>query len=109
MASVAPAAGNTVWGVLYRMTDVDFAGLDKREGHYPDRHPSESRYLRATVTVTQGETGALEAVTYRANPAPEPGLPSPDYMAHMIAGALHHRFPENYVAMLRAQPTTDQA
>lgn len=105
VASIEALAGGVVWGVLYRMHAVDFASLDAREGHFPDRHADESRYARATVSVTRLDGAVVEAVTYVANPSPDPGRTSADYLRHLIDGAIHHGFPEDYVAMLRSVPT----
>jgi hypothetical protein len=104
VASIEPARGAVVWGALYRMSMEDFAALDAREGHSPDR-PRESRYLRATVTVAGMDAAVVEAVTYVAIPSPDPGLPSAAYVGHLIAGAVHHDFPEDYVTYLRRIPT----
>jgi gamma-glutamylcyclotransferase (GGCT)/AIG2-like uncharacterized protein YtfP len=105
VASVEPCFGETVWGALYRMSASDFALLDRREGHFPDRHPAESRYLRVSISVTRLDDTTVEALTYVAVPAPDPGLPSADYLRHLIAGALHHGLPADYVARLREIPT----
>ncbi len=104
VASIEPAHGETVWGALYRMSAEDLAGLDAREGHFPDRE-HESRYLRTTITVSRVDEGTVEALTYVAIPAADPGLPSKDYVRHLIDGAIHHGFPETYVAMLKTLRT----
>jgi len=105
VASIERSAGEAVWGVLYRMSADDFADLDRREGHFPDRHPDESRYRRASVPVARIDGVTVAALTYVAVPAPDPGLPSAAYLRHLIDGALHHGFPGDYVARLRNIPT----
>ena len=105
VASIEPCFGGSVWGALYRMSADDFVDLDRREGHFPDRHPDESRYRRISVLVARTDGAPVNALTYVAVPAPDPGLPSADYVRHLIAGALHHGFPADYVAGLRAIPT----
>ena len=105
VASIEPFFGEAVWGVLYRMSAEDFADLDRREGHFPDRHPDESRYRRVPVPVARTDGVTVEALTYVAVASPDPGLPSPDYLRHLVAGALHHGFPADYVAWLRSIPT----
>ncbi|MCP4384985.1 MAG: gamma-glutamylcyclotransferase [Hyphomicrobiales bacterium] len=109
VASVQPARGHTVWGALYRITTRDLAALDQREGHFPDRHPAHSRYDRVTVSVMRMDAKQIEAVTYVANPSPDPGHPSTVYVTHLIDGAVHHRFPGDYIAMLRQLPTLETA
>jgi AIG2-like family len=103
VASIEADPAAAVWGVLYRMTAGDFAALDAREGYFPDR-PEACRYRRATVAVTALEPRAVDALTYLAIPSPDPGLPSEAYLRHIIDGALHHRFPEAYVTMLKSLP-----
>ncbi|MCB1485850.1 MAG: gamma-glutamylcyclotransferase [Bauldia sp.] len=100
-AGSAAAEGAVVWGALYQMSAEDFAALDAREGHYPDRM-HDSRYLRRTVRVRRLDRSAVEALTYVAIPSPDPGHPSESYVKHLIDGAVHHGFPEAYVTMLRS-------
>lgn len=105
VASIEPAAGSVVWGALYAVTLACVESLDRREGYDPQKHPGESRYFRSTVKVAPGDGIAVEAIAYVANPSPEPGLPSVEYLAHLIAGAEAFRFPPDYVAMLRTVAT----
>ncbi|MCB1498097.1 MAG: gamma-glutamylcyclotransferase [Bauldia sp.] len=98
------AESAVVWGALYRMSGKDFAALDAREGHFPDR-AHESRYLRRTVRVLRPDRTTVEALTYVAIPSPDPGHPSRSYVKHLIDGAVHHGFPAAYVAGLKAIPT----
>ncbi|MCB1501656.1 MAG: gamma-glutamylcyclotransferase [Bauldia sp.] len=103
VASVEPDPAGMVWGVLYRMAADDLAALDAREGYFPDR-PKASRYRRVAVTVTALEGRQVDALTYLAIPSPDPGLPSAAYLRHIVDGAVHHGFPEAYIAMLRTLP-----
>lgn len=106
VASVEPCPGETVWGALYRMTEADVTRLDRREGYYPDNAAAEHRYLRVTMAVRLLDGQAFAAMTYIAMPTPDPGLPSAEYLAHLIDGATLCRFPEDYLTMLRPLPTT---
>ena len=101
VASIEPFDGGVVWGVLHRMDPADLAALDAREGHFPDR-PHESRYDRRAIDIMMAGEGAVSAMTYIARPSPDPGLPSAEYLAHILAGARHHGFPDDYVARLAA-------
>jgi hypothetical protein len=103
VASIEPFAGGIVWGVLHRLHDEDLVRLDAREGHFPDR-PDENRYDRLGIPVPFGRE-MITAMTYVARPSPDPGLPSPEYLAHLLFGATHHGLPEDYVAMLKELPT----
>jgi hypothetical protein len=59
------------------------------------------------VVVDRLRGDSVEAVTYIALPEANPGLPSSDYMRHLIEGAAGHSFPDDYVAMLKAVPVTE--
>ena len=109
VASVEHALGEVVWGALYRMDMADIAWLDRREGHYPEDDSQENRYDRLPVAVKTTEGHRVGAQAYIARHTDKPGLPSAEYMAHIIAGAEHHGFPENYIAGLRQILTVEPA
>lgn len=106
VASVVPSPGAVVWGGLYRMAKADLDFLDRREGYFPDRPKEESRYLRIAVRVIRRDGAAVRAMTYVAVPEASPGRPSPEYLAHLVEGAIHRRLPPDYIAMLRTRPTS---
>jgi gamma-glutamylcyclotransferase len=109
VASVEPHAGGVVWGVMYELDADDLARLDAREGYDPVNPLALNRYARIEVVVDRLRGDSVEAVTYVALPETNPGLPSGDYMKHIIEGAAAHSFPDDYVAMLKAVPVTEVA
>ena len=110
MASIEAAAEGGAWGVVYDMTLEDWAALHPFEGHLSVGHP-ENRYDLVEVDVRM-DCGAIAARTYIAMPdpaRPDPGLTSVSYLRQLIDGALAHGLPAEYIAMLRAVPTLEEA
>jgi hypothetical protein len=108
-ASIQLAHGGTTWGVLYEVGDADFARLDDYEGFVADGD-QHNHYDREHVTVelVRPDDGSIprkvRARTYVARPA-HPAPPSRRYLDTMLAGARHHRLPEEYVAWLESIET----
>lgn len=107
VASVEPHAGGVVWGVMWELDEDDLARLDAREGYDPVNPSAANRYNRVEVVLDRLRGDSVKAVTYIALPEANPGLPSADYMKHIIEGATGHSFPDDYVAMLKAVPVTE--
>lgn len=111
VASIAVAHTESVWGVVYELTDEHFAALDRYEGY---RGPGNDHnlYDRETVAVhlTRADDGSfprkLHALVYVARTA-NPGPPSQRYLDALVRGAKHHKLPADYLARLKATPTAD--
>jgi gamma-glutamylcyclotransferase (GGCT)/AIG2-like uncharacterized protein YtfP len=97
-ANVVPDPASMVWGIAAAVSDEDLRALDRFEGH-PDH------YKRVSLPVMLG-SAASPMCTYVAPAEHEAVLPSVAYMAVLIAAAVRHQFPTQYVTMLRAVPTT---
>jgi gamma-glutamylcyclotransferase (GGCT)/AIG2-like uncharacterized protein YtfP len=110
-ASVIAAHGESVWGVVFQVTDAHLAALDSFEGCKGPGHEG-NLYDRALVTVelVRADDGSfarkLRAWCYVAVPA-TPSPPSRRYLDAILRGARHHRLPSEYVARLAATPTAD--
>ena len=98
------AHGETVWGVVYDLTDDDMRALDEREGFKGpgDQHNVCDRET-ATVDITRPDDGSIPRrlrpwifQPRGSNPTP----PSQRYLVAIMRGARHHRLPEDYVARL---------
>ena len=95
VASIEPAAGRRVEGMIYRLNDAHLEALDEYEA------VSEGLYRRESVTVITPEQGAVEAMTYIAAPDPEgPFAPSAQYLSTILSGAADHEFPQDYIDWL---------
>ena len=98
------AHGETVWGMVYDLTDDDLRGLDEKEGFVAagDQHNVCDRET-ATVDLTRPDDGSIPRrirpwvyVPRTSNPSP----PSQRYLDAILRGAHHHQLPEEYVARL---------
>lgn len=91
-ASVIPAPGQDVHGVLWRVGPRDLAALDEYEDI------AGGLYRHATLPVLQdGES--KEALVYLGCERRE-GLPRPGYIAGVIEAARDCGLPEDYIATL---------
>lgn len=111
VASIGVAHGESVWGMVYELSDTDLATLDRYEGY---RGPGDQHnvYDRETVSVllVRADDGSfprrLRAWTYVARPA-NPARPSRRYLDALLRGARHHRLPDEAIAKLAATPVAD--
>jgi len=111
VASVSVAHGDGVWGVVYDVSDDNLAALDRYE-HFVGPGDQHNLYDRETVSVqlVRADDGSfprrLRAWTYIARPS-NPSPPSRRYLDALLAGARHHRLPDEYVAKLAATAVVD--
>jgi hypothetical protein len=104
-AGLARAHGESVWGILVELTDDDLARLDHVEG-WRDDGDHHNLYDRDSVMVdlVRPDDGSVprrvRAVTYFARPL-NPCPPSRRYLDTILAGARHHRLPDEYLEKLR--------
>ena len=87
--SIAPHRGANVWGVLWRVTAVDVAALDR----YEDL--ANGLYRQEMLPVHHDEK-LLSALVYIATNA-TPGRASPRYRALVIGAAREWKLPDDYV------------
>ncbi|MBS1691797.1 MAG: poly-gamma-glutamate hydrolase family protein [Actinobacteria bacterium] len=92
VATVEPADGAEVHGVLWQLTDHDLATLDSAEGV-----PVRYRRDRLVVHTDSGPSDAWVYIDHRV----DPGAPRPGYLERIIDGALHHELPPRWVEFLR--------
>ena len=88
-ASVVPAAGHDVHGLLWRIGPQDLAALDDYED------VAGGLYRHATLPVLQ-DGRSIDALVYLGCEARE-GRPSPAYMALVVEAARECGLPEDYV------------
>ena len=90
------ATGNVkdrAYGVLFKINVKEKPSLDEAEG-------LEIGYSEANIKVVTS-TGAYNALTYVASYREDPLLPYQWYKASVIAGAVEHGLPNEYVEWLR--------
>jgi gamma-glutamylcyclotransferase (GGCT)/AIG2-like uncharacterized protein YtfP len=111
VASPQLAHGQSVWGVVYELTDADLEALDRYEGY---RGPKDQHnvYDREAVFVElrRPDDGSIprrvRVWCYFARPA-NPAPPSRRYLDAVLQGARHHRLPDDYIARLAKTPAHD--
>ena len=104
LASPQLAHGQTLWGVVYDLSDEDMSGLDEKEGFRAagDQHNICDRDI-TTVDLVRPDDGSIPR---RLRPwvfVPRPSNPTPPsrrYLDAILAGARHHHLPEEYIARL---------
>jgi hypothetical protein len=112
VASVGVAHAQSVWGMVFDLSESDLVSLDRYEGYVgpDDQH---NLYDRATVPVqlVRADDGSfarrLRPLIYLARAA-NPSPPSRRYMAAIVAGARHHKLPSEYIAKLLSIPVVDE-
>jgi cation transport regulator ChaC len=95
VATIVPENGAIVHGVLWRLSQPDVASLDRHEG------VAEALYVAKTLPVQREEGRNMNAMVYLAADD-QPGAPRPRYLGRIVAAALAHGFPQEYVRELRA-------
>lgn len=98
------AHGETVWGIVYDLTDEQLAALDRKDGFKGpgDQHNDCDRDT-TTVDLTRPDDGSIPRrirpwiyIPRTSNPTP----PSQRYLDAILRGARHHGLPEEYIARL---------
>lgn len=93
VADVVPARGESVWGVVYELSDGDMAALDRHEG----AHMNPPAYVRRTARVLAPGGQAHEVMTYEvANKASKAHAPNSEYLGLITAGAIKWGLPQAY-------------
>jgi gamma-glutamylcyclotransferase (GGCT)/AIG2-like uncharacterized protein YtfP len=103
VSSVEPMEGAAVWGAVYRLTAVDLALLDQKEGYQPGRNRNLNSYTRLPVMVTMNGV-AIEMQICFAERQAGTFLPNMAYLRHILDGARHHKLPDDYWPGLRRWP-----
>ena len=113
VSSIQLTHGDTVWGMLFDLTEEHLRTLDSFESF---RGPGNQHNVydreQVTVELTRPDDGSfgrrVRAWAYVARPS-NPSPPSRRYLDAILRGARHHRLPEEYVAKLAAVPAAPEA
>jgi gamma-glutamylcyclotransferase (GGCT)/AIG2-like uncharacterized protein YtfP len=92
-ATVVPAAGTRVYGVLWALSEGDLLHLDEYED------VASGLYSRVSVKVTLMRGAVSNALIYVAA-NDKPGSPGSHYLEGIVATATRHGFPEPYIQEL---------
>jgi gamma-glutamylcyclotransferase len=111
VASIVPAVGEVVWGVVYRIDEADRCALDVLEGFEPERDSALNSYEPIKIAVLKlGQAREpLDQFTYIARPQRSftPRGPSEEYRALILSGARHWGHPADYLRNLEAVRTLE--
>ncbi len=92
-ASVAPDPRASVHGVLWDLALCDARALDQFED------VSRGLYKKLHLPVLREPVGSARALVYVGHWT-QPGAPSPQYLANVVAAARHWALPAAYIAHL---------
>jgi hypothetical protein len=104
-ANIVPEAGADVCGVAYEITAEELEHVEMTEGVLLDNY----RRTEIELSPLAPPPAALRAFTLTADRRDPSLLPSDRYMACLIAGALEHGLPAEWIEVLRAVPTTPES
>ena len=96
-ASIRKSEGNEVWGVLYELSQKDFARLHYTEGE---------NYQVRSIEVQGKATGAMQCFTYIGRRSKHGLNPSRRYLHKLISGAVEHGLPDGYINQLKLFKST---
>jgi gamma-glutamylcyclotransferase (GGCT)/AIG2-like uncharacterized protein YtfP len=112
LSSPQLAHGETVWGMVYELTEPDMRALDELEGFRApgDQHNICDREI-VTVDLTRPDDGSIPRRVrpwmYQARPS-NPSPPTRRYLDAILKGARFHRLPEEYIARLAMQEVAEE-
>lgn len=94
VATILPAKGNHVEGLLWSVTPEDVKNLDRYEG------VAVGCYRKETLPIDDYKPGCV-ALVYLSNRDLTPRRERSGYMERIIQAAFDHRFSESYIQMLQ--------
>jgi gamma-glutamylcyclotransferase len=94
-ANIRPAPGQVVEGVLYKINEAAFRGLDRAEG-------APEHYRRIEVGVRDGNGQTVAAQVYIATKVEKGLRPAAHYLKTILDGAAEHNLPADYVQKIQA-------
>jgi cation transport regulator ChaC len=98
-ANVQPSPGKTVYGVLYKIEENSFRGLDRYEG-VPEH------YRRIEIQVTPDGGHPVPAQVYIASKIEKGLRPSPHYLQAILDGAGERSLPATYIGEIKSAART---
>jgi gamma-glutamylcyclotransferase len=93
-ANIRPAQGQVVEGVLYKINEAAFRGLDRAEG-------APQHYRRIEVNVRDANGQTVAAQVYIATKVEKGLRPAAHYLKTILDGAAEHNLPSEYVQKIQ--------
>jgi gamma-glutamylcyclotransferase len=101
VADIVQAAGETVWGVLYRIDDNELTAIDRKEGH-------DWAYTRVMLPVRLGGGPERAAIAYTVrSKEPTQVPPSRQYLNLVIAAGRERGLPGPYIEQIETIRVAD--
>jgi gamma-glutamylcyclotransferase len=103
VSDAVASKGDSVWGVVYEVSENDMTLLDGSEGFQVGRPKSKNSYNCEQIQVWRdGEQNQPMLVwIYLGNPQPNPPLPNAEYKNLLVNGATHWGLPASYIEQLK--------
>ena len=95
-ATVSPSPGHHVWGAIWNVSHSDLARLDRYEG-------VAGGLYRRELTTVMAQNLPFDVHLYIEN-YDDHGMPRPDYLERIIAGARWFDLPQAWIDDLAALP-----
>ena len=101
VADIVKDNNSKVFGVVYRIDEIDLGKLDKREGYIPQRDKNAYRRREIMVLKEDNDEEPITAFTYEVEKK-EFGKykPNKDYKNLIVTGAKFWKLPEDYINFL---------
>lgn len=99
--SLRPKPGATLFGVVYELSPSAFDRLDAWQGVKLD---GTGAYFHIPAEVVGLDGRSYSTLTYKKAEMRDQGLPSQEYLGHIMTGAQAHGLPDAYLSLLRAMP-----
>lgn len=101
VADIVRDENNTVYGVVYRIDEIDLGKLDKHEGYVPQRDNNAYKRIEIMVFEEDNKEEPIIAFTYEVV-RKEFGKykPSKEYKNLILTGAKYWNLPKEYIKFL---------
>jgi gamma-glutamylcyclotransferase len=98
VADIVPSHGNHVWGVVYKIDDIDLGFLDTAEGYYPNRLQNAYKRIEIIVFAEANKENPLTMFTYEVVEKEQNEIPTvQEYKNKILEGAKFWHLPEEYI------------
>jgi gamma-glutamylcyclotransferase len=94
--------GKQLWGIIYKLS---FSDMDRLDAWQDARLNGTGAYFQFPTEVIDLQGNSFPVILYKKDILGETQLPSEEYLNYIVSGAVSHRLPENYVAVLEKVAT----
>lgn len=101
VADIVKDNNSKVYGVVYRIDEVDLGKLDRHEGYIPQRDKNAYRRREIMVLKEDNDEEPITAFTYEVEKKEfDKHKPNKDYKNLIVTGAKHWKLPKEYIKFL---------